>query len=203
MYTLIKINCDYCGREFERSLGWVNQNRKRGRKNYCSKCRYKALSERMAGKNNPFYDDHRFADKNHPMYNKKHSRITRERMGAAQKRRFKNPLERKRLRESHIGLQIGENNPNWKGGVSSENEKERGSSKSRRFKQDMLKRDNYTCQTCGKHGGDLIVDHIMPWSLYPKLRQNPKNVRTLCKPCHKEYGAQPHYKPPKWATSSM
>lgn len=47
-------------------------------------------------------------------------------------------------------------------------------------------RDNYTCQHCGERGAELNADHIKPWSLFPDLRFDLDNGRTLCVPCHKK-----------------
>jgi len=30
------------------------------------------------------------------------------------------------------------------------------------WREKVFKRDNYTCQVCGKKGGYLIADHIKP-----------------------------------------
>jgi len=74
---------------------------------------------------------------------------------------------------------------NWKGGITSENKKERV-----KFRQQMQKRiferDRYKCVLCNEKGGYLSVDHIKPWSKYPKLRFEESNLRTLCRPCHYE-----------------
>lgn len=71
---------------------------------------------------------------------------------------------------------------NWKGGVTSQKEKERD-----RFAKSMnkiiLKRDNYTCQLCGSRDF-LQIDHIQPWAEYVELRFNIENCRTLCMSCH-------------------
>jgi hypothetical protein len=37
---------------------------------------------------------------------------------------------------------------------------------------------------CGQIGGKLNVDHIKPFSLFPELRFDIKNGRTLCLLCH-------------------
>lgn len=36
---------------------------------------------------------------------------------------------------------------------------------------------------CGKRGGKLVADHIKPFFLYPELRFEISNGRTICKDC--------------------
>ena len=59
----------------------------------------------------------------------------------------------------------------------------------RKFRMDVFRRDNFTCQDCGVKSGngfrvELCVDHIKPWALFPELRFEPSNGRTLCRECH-------------------
>lgn len=42
---------------------------------------------------------------------------------------------------------------------------------------------DYKCVICGK-GGKLQSDHIKPFALYPELRFDVNNGRTLCISCH-------------------
>jgi len=56
----------------------------------------------------------------------------------------------------------------------------------------VWKRDNFTCQKCGKTANELkkdkikiCADHIKPYCNYPKLRYKVSNGITLCVPCHK------------------
>lgn len=79
----------------------------------------------------------------------------------------------------------GPNNINWKGGVTPEHEKIRKSKAYLNWRERVLRRDDYTCQRCAQRGGDLEVDHELPFSLYPALRLELLNGRTLCEPCHK------------------
>ena len=74
----------------------------------------------------------------------------------------------------------------WKGGITPKNIKIRGSLEYRLWRQAVLTRDDYTCQTCGQRGGDLHVDHELPFSLYPDLRFEVLNGRVLCIPCHRK-----------------
>ena len=81
----------------------------------------------------------------------------------------------------------------WKGGVSKKNRTERQNFCStleyREFRNRIFKRDNYTCQDCGRRTkkGDKVyiqLHHIKPFSKYPNLRTSEDNVVTLCRKCH-------------------
>ncbi len=59
----------------------------------------------------------------------------------------------------------------------------------------VFERDHYTCVACGDHNYEgrgeslaLHADHIQPFALYPELRFEVSNGRTLCVPCHKKTG---------------
>ena len=53
----------------------------------------------------------------------------------------------------------GENNPNWKDGITSLYMQIRNSLNSKEFVQSILKKVKYTCQLTGEIGGDLQVHH--------------------------------------------
>lgn len=86
---------------------------------------------------------------------------------------------------SHKGLLAKEKNPNWRGGISKENEIIRKSFTYKLWRETIFERDNYTCVLCGKNGVELNADHIKPFAYYPELRFKVTNGRTLCVPCHK------------------
>lgn len=48
----------------------------------------------------------------------------------------------------------------------------------------VFERDDYKCTECETRGGSLHADHIKPFALYPELRFDVSNGRTLCVPCH-------------------
>ena len=87
--------------------------------------------------------------------------------------------------------QTGSNNHNWKGGVTSEHQKIRHSPEIKQWREDVFKRDNYTCVLCKRKRkvGDRVVlqaDHIKSFSKYPELRFVLENGRTLCQECHRK-----------------
>jgi hypothetical protein len=80
--------------------------------------------------------------------------------------------------------QLGPKSHLWMGGVSSENAILRGSAQYEKWRKSVFARDDYTCVCCGKRGGKLTADHIKQWSLYPALRFDVENGRTMCRDCH-------------------
>ena len=53
-----------------------------------------------------------------------------------------------------------------------------------RIRELVFKRDNYTCQYCGKVGGKLEADHVMPFS---KGGSNElSNLVTACRKCNRQ-----------------
>lgn len=99
----------------------------------------------------------------------------------------------------------GENSPNWKGGVTELHDAIRTCTKNEIWKKDCRKRDNYTCQKCGKIGGKTNVHHcrIPFWKMLEELTVmgitcvedipndsefwDINNGITLCEDCHKEF----------------
>lgn len=74
--------------------------------------------------------------------------------------------------------------PFWKGGLTELNKIIRQSAEYAIWRQHVFQRDDYTCQACGQRGGKLQADHELPFSLYPDLRFEILNGRTLCEECH-------------------
>lgn len=106
----------------------------------------------------------------------------------------------KRCKKCWYVYNSGSNSVNWRGGIKSFYELLRSSTKLIKWRNEVYKRDNYTCQNCGDNrGGNLNADHIKPFALI--LKENNitsksaglkckelwdiNNGRTLCVSCHK------------------
>jgi hypothetical protein len=94
---------------------------------------------------------------------------------------------RRKSSELHKGLMVGENHPNWKGGVTPEVMKIRNSLESKLWREAVFKRDNYTCSKTNIKGGILAVHHVLNFSQFPELRFDVNNGITLSKEAHIEF----------------
>jgi endogenous inhibitor of DNA gyrase (YacG/DUF329 family) len=80
----------------------------------------------------------------------------------------------------------GENHPNYKGGISLKEFKDTHGMEPEEWKklaQEIRKRDNFTCQLCGKKGA-TDVHHIFPRRI--KIDNSSENLITLCRSCHRK-----------------
>lgn len=73
----------------------------------------------------------------------------------------------------------------WKGGIYPKNKAIRDSLEYTMWRESVFKRDNWICVWCGNKG-NLEADHILPFAIYPELRFELTNGRTLCRPCHRK-----------------
>jgi len=103
----------------------------------------------------------------------------KSRMGVPFTQERKDNISRAKQTVSHP------NSPEWQKGLSVVNNLIRNSRDTHTWRDAILKRDEYQCGFCGKVGGKLQADHILPFSLYPEKRFDVDNGQTLCKECHK------------------
>lgn len=122
------------------------------------------------------------------------------------KKGFNNQLGRKRSEETKLKMRLAklgkfaEKTNNWRGGIYPITMLVRRSIKYRIWREEVFKRDNYTCVACGDNkGGNLNADHIEAFSILMQKHGvdsmqaalicqelwSLSNGRTLCVPCHK------------------
>ncbi len=78
----------------------------------------------------------------------------------------------------------GPNHWHWKGGKSDERALIRSSQTYKEWRNAVFLRDSFTCQQCGRVGGQLSAHHIKMFSQNPNLRFFIPNGITLCWRCH-------------------
>lgn len=78
--------------------------------------------------------------------------------------------------------QLGNRNHQWK--EITQNARIYWSAEWRKWREEVLERDNYICQLCGETEGRLHAHHILPKRDYPELIYNVDNGITLCQDCH-------------------
>lgn len=82
---------------------------------------------------------------------------------------------------------IGENNPKWKGGISSERAMGDSSREWKKCRKTIWKRDDATCQLCGRRFNHkelpYEVHHIRPFK-HENTRYDINNLVLLCNWCH-------------------
>lgn len=88
-----------------------------------------------------------------------------------------------------LRLRTGESSAVWKSTLTEEErELARNYPEYRQWLSGVYRRDNYTCQVCGKRSnGDINAHHLYGYSDYPKYRIDIENGVTLCESHHKEF----------------
>ncbi len=114
---------------------------------------------------------------------RKHTKEELEKMSQRQIGVKRKPLSLEHREKLRVAFS-GKNTHLWKGGVTEKNKLIRTSFRYRMWRISVFERDNYTCQECGKRGVNLNADHVKPFSLFPELRFELSNGRTLCVECH-------------------
>lgn len=147
-----------------------------------------------------------FKKEKHPNWDKRLSRKIRQKISDTEKRNGHKPDERfwfkkgcipwnkgkkdvysqetlKQISEGGLGLHIGKNNGNWKGGITPEINIRISKTSWLRKRKKVYKRDNWRCQICGKHcWNDIQCHHII--SVRKGGFDSYQNLITLCKSCH-------------------
>lgn len=101
---------------------------------------------------------------------------------------------RANMAQARKGVYVGERNGNWKGGVTVERLRLRGSREYREWRAAALRLRGGQCQDCGAQDGavceccgtriKLHVHHVESFAKVPELRFDPTNSEVLCPKCH-------------------
>lgn len=147
--------------------------------------RFKKGQPRKPGTGHVFQVGHKInVGRPSPLRGKTHSAETRAKIKAARAKQVITAEMRLKMSVAHRARR--EKNHFWKGGITAEHAKLRNGVEYRLWREDVFRRDDYTCQSCGSRGGKLHADHIKPFAYFPALRFDVSNGRTLCVPCHKK-----------------
>lgn len=127
-------------------------------------------------------------------------KMRRAKIGTTLNEEHKRKIGR-RIKELGIKPPIirGARHHSWKGGITPTAEKIRKSIKYRQWRFAIFRRDNFTCQLCGKKGIYIECDHFpkrfseiieefkiksLKQALFCKKLWDTNNGRTLCQICH-------------------
>lgn len=108
----------------------------------------------------------------------------RKREGDFAQRGKKYSLEtRRKISEGNLGKSrgVGDKNPNWRGGISSEIKKRYMGHDWKLIRKEVLIRYNFQCVDCGKKA-ILDIHHIIPYRIVKEHKI--ENLIPLCKSCH-------------------
>lgn len=87
--------------------------------------------------------------------------------------------------KNSLGKNTGILNNNWKGGITTENQKVRSSFEYKEWRTSVFKRDGYKCKMLNDDcTHEIHAHHILRFSEYPELRFDINNGITLCRNHH-------------------
>ena len=177
----IECKCIVCGKSFMKYKYDINI----GRGKYCSnQCRFVANKKGLGGYKN-------VRGENHYLWNggkiKRICKFCKKEFSIAPSELAKKEGSGNFCSKSCSGkYHSGSLSSSWRGGKTSKTRLLRNSIDALNFRKDVMDRDNYTCQKCGKRGGKLNAHHIIPLSKDASLSGDITNGVTLCEECHKK-----------------
>lgn len=81
-------------------------------------------------------------------------------------------------------FQVGENHPNWKGGVTDERHNFESSKEFKNIRD--INRNMFCCMHCASKD-NIVIHHIIGYSKDPSKFLDPNNIVPLCEKCHRKY----------------
>ena len=175
-----KLKCSKCKRI--RQTGYANYMFYKDKKNTCRKCYLKSLEVDVLIHDKKFPVKCPICKK---VFLKSYKHFIRIKNNSLSKKCFKCSRFKKGQTNSG-GIKKGSIPWNKGTGNTGYWQRIKTSKEWKEMRRKVFERDNYTCQKCYKKGGILHPDHIKPKIAFPELVFEPKNVRTLCRDCHKQ-----------------
>ncbi len=94
------------------------------------------------------------------------------------------PIYDKSYKEKIRNSQLGNKNSNWKGGISPEYYRIKGSAAWRNLRSRIFQRDKGICCVCHRNPKKWHMHHLIHWDLARELIFDETNVVTMCPSCH-------------------
>ena len=189
----VVVKCKQCGKEFSTFKSITSANKGK----FCSKkCFYLWNSiNRVGEKSHSWKGD--VLNKSCSICGKKY-RTTSNQLSRSK------TCSKECARKSISNCMKGDKTHLWRGGITKDNVAIRTSLEYRQWRENIFKRDDFSCTKCGFRGGILHAHHIVPFSkLLMDMKQNlpllslveaarvytplwdTSNGRTVCGKCHK------------------
>ena len=190
----ITLNCKECGIEFDIPPNVYKARLKNSKNSFCSKSCSQVY--RRGKPNNINYTEDLLLKMKKAQQNKQYSEESKQRMrenGKNSKTLFKKGHNIHQLypelKNKILTTQKKESHWNWRGGITKEILALRGTQNYIDWRNTVFKRDNYTCQECGKNKCYLNAHHIVHFAkIYyenkKELFWDTSNGVTLCQECH-------------------
>jgi hypothetical protein len=100
---------------------------------------------------------------------------------------FVRPWWKKHQKFCSVSCRVPANKGIYLNPIKSKWRRERDSWKLKSWAERVRRRDDYTCQLCGRRQvGQMHADHIKPYVFHPDLALDLSNGRTLCVECHRK-----------------
>ena len=207
------VKCSYCGKELTIKQSRI----KATKNFFCDvSCKGKYMSEHLKGEGNPNFKavtvQCEYCGKDivkPPSWVKEHNFCSQECLANSRKTggtvkcytcgkefyKIKSQIERsekhfcsEECKCKHQNSLVGKLNPWYNPNLTDE---ERISNRDyieyTKWRDEVYKRDNYTCQRCGKRQGDINAHHLNGYDTFKEQRVDVNNGVTLCNVCHKEF----------------
>ena len=208
------VKCSYCGKELTMKQSRI----KATKNFFCDmSCKGKYMSEHLKGENNPSYKgatvhcdycgkeinkppslikEKNFCDRNCMANYMKTGETVKCYVCGKEFYKIKSQIDRsekhfcsEKCKCEHQTTLRGELNPQYNPNLTDEERiANRDYIEYTKWREEVYKRDNYTCQRCGDNkGGNLVAHHLNGYDTFKEQRTEVNNGVTLCNVCHKEF----------------